>query len=65
MHADTVDLLPHLPLVHAGAFPVFVPFFPETCFNVSGPTSNSALNCILALQPGNPAALALGSFFGK
>ena len=44
---------------------MFVPFFPESCFNVSGPTSNSALNCILALQPGNPAALALAGIFGK
>ena len=45
----------------AGAvFPVFVPF-PEACSGVdtSGPTNNPALNCILALQPGNPAAQSL------
>ena len=44
---------------------MFVPFFPESCFGLSGPTDNSALNCILALQPGNTAALALAGLTGK
>ncbi len=48
-------------LLCAGAvFPVFVPF-PAACAGIDtvGPTNNPALNCILALQPGNPAAQSL------
>ena len=39
---------------------MFVPF-PEACSGIdtTGPTNNPALNCILALQPGNPAAQSL------
>ena len=47
-------------LCAGGVFPVFVPV-PEACDGTatSGPTNNPALNCILALQPTNPAAQSL------